>query len=84
MSCITGLHQLLYHILQLLAQEYGDDCGRCLVSAESVVVACCSYRKSEQICVFVNSLDDCDKECQELCVLHRRIAGVQKILTVIC
>ena len=83
MSCITGLHQLLYHILQLLAQKYGNDCGRCLVRSQSVIVADIGCTLTKQVCMRIYSFQDTSQYQQELDVLVRSIAGIQKIYTII-
>ena len=53
MSCITGLHQLLYYILQLFAQEYGNDCRWCFISSQSVIITRISCGFTKQCCVFI-------------------------------
>ena len=46
-SGFTGLDELLYHILQLLAEENGDNCRRRLVCSQSVVISDVGRRTDE-------------------------------------
>ena len=64
---------------QFISQEYGDNCGRCLVSAETMVVSCCRYGKTKEILIVVHCLDDSTEEKQELGVFVRRLARCQKV-----
>ena len=48
-----------------------------------MIVACCSYGKSQKVLIIVHCLDDCRKEQQELCVLGRSLARREKILALI-
>ena len=76
MGCITGLHQLLYYILQLFAQEYGNDCGRCLVSSQSVIVADIGCTLTKQICMGIYGFQNTCQYQQELDVLVRSVTGI--------
>ena len=58
MSSITGLNQLLYHILQVLAQEYGNDGRGCLVSSQPVIVADIGCTLTKQICMGIYGFQD--------------------------
>jgi hypothetical protein len=49
-----------------------------------VIVTCGSNGKSQQVCIFINSLDDSRKECKELDIILGVLAGVKEVLTVIC
>ena len=80
---IPALFKSLDNVLKLLAEEDRDDCRRCLVSAQSVVVTCRSHGKSQQVRILVNCLDDSNQECQELRVLHRRLTRIQQVLTIV-
>ncbi len=51
MGCLTGAAQLIDNILQLLAQEYGNDGWRCLVCAQTVIVTDVGCRFAKQVCV---------------------------------
>ena len=83
MCCLTGLDELLHNILQLLAEEHGDDCGRCLVCPQSVIVADIRCTLAEQISVGVNCLHDAGKYQQELDVLVRCVAGIEQVHAII-
>ena len=83
MCRLTGLDELLHDILQLLAEKHGDDCGRCLVRSQSVIVADVRCTLAEQISVSVNCLHDAGEYQQELDVLVRCVAGIEQVHTVI-
>jgi glutamine synthetase len=60
-----------------------DDCGRCLVRSQSVIVADIGCTLTKQICMRIYSFQDTSQYQQELDVLVRSIAGIQKIYTII-
>ena len=76
MGCITGLHQLLYYILQLFAQEYRNDCGRRLVSSQSVIVADIGCTLTKQIRMGIYGFQNTCQYQQELDVLVRSVTGI--------
>ena len=61
MSRGTCRNQLIDHILKLLTYEDGDDRWRCLLSAETVVVARNSRRLAEQVRMAVNCFHNAGK-----------------------
>ena len=65
---------------QLLAHEDGDDGRRCLVGAQTVIVAGGRDGGTEQVGVLIHGLDDGGEEDKELQVLHRGVTGVQQVL----
>ena len=65
---------------QLIPQENGDDGRRSLVSSQPVVVAGAGCGDPHQIRVLVHSLDHSHEKYQELDVLGRCFAGIQKVL----
>ena len=73
----------IYNGIKLLTEEHGNDCGRRFISAETVVVAGGRNGKAQQLGVFVNALYDRGEECEELHVLHRRLAGIEQVLSVV-
>ena len=79
----TAVYERFYHRVELLAEKYRNDSRRCFISSESVIVSRCSHGKAQQLGIFVNALYHCRKEGQELHVLHRRLTGVQKVLSVV-
>ena len=76
MSRGTCRNQLVDHILKLLTYEDGDDRWRCLLSAETVVVARNSRRLAEQIRMAVNCFHNAGKNKQELDILMRSHARI--------
>ena len=79
MSRGTCRNQLVDHILKLLTYEDGDDRWRCLLSAETVVVARNSRRLAEQIRMAVNCFHNAGKNKQELDILMRSHARIQHV-----
>ena len=66
MSSFTGLNELLYNIVQLVAEEYGDDSGRCFVCTKTMIVSDIGCGLTKQISVNINSLQDTSQNQQEL------------------
>ena len=64
---------------ELRSEEHGNDRGRRLVSAESVVVAGGSDADAQHILIIVHCLNDRAEAEQKQRVLRRRLAGLQKI-----
>ena len=64
---------------QLGAQEYGNDCRRSLVGAQTMVVTSASYGYTQQVLVFINSLQNSCQEGQEAQVLVGLLAGIQQV-----
>ena len=64
---------------QLVAEEHRNYCGRCLVSAETVVIARGSDRETEQTLVVVYCLNYCAEEYEELCIVMWGIAGGKQV-----
>ena len=58
----------------------GNDSRRCFVCAKSVIITGRSNGHSHDILILIDSLDNCSKEKQELSVLLRVLAGIQKVL----
>ena len=79
---LAGLESIKY-LLKLCAYENGHDSRRCLVSAKTVIIACGSNGKSQQVSVLINSLDDSCKEGKELDIVLRILAGIEKVLTLV-
>jgi hypothetical protein len=67
---------------QCIAQEDGDDCGRRLVRAETVIVAGRGDRETEQVCVGIDSGDQACEEDEELEVVLRIVARLEQVLAV--
>ena len=68
--------------VELVAQEDGDDCGRCLVGAQTVVVAGRGDADAQHLLVVIYSGDDTGQEDEELQVLLGGVAGVEQVLAV--
>ena len=64
---------------QLSAKEHGNDSRRSFVSAQTMVIAGAGNRYTQQILIFINSLDNCCQEGQEAQVLVRLLAGIQQV-----
>ncbi len=71
--------QLLQHILQLLAQEDGDDRRRCLIGSQPVVVAHIRGRLPQKIRMDVDGFQDTGQHQQELDILMGRLARLQQV-----
>ena len=84
MCRLAGADELLYHVLQLLAQEYGDDSGRRLVCAQTVVVANVRCGLTEQVCVCIDSFQDAGQHQQELKMLMGCGARIQQVDAIVC
>ena len=56
MGGLAGAAKLIDHVLQLFTDEHGNDSGRCLVSAESVIISDICRRFTKQIGMTVNGL----------------------------
>ena len=64
---------------QLRAQEHGNDSRRSFVSTQTMVIAGAGYRYTQQVLIFINSLDDGCQEGQEAQVFIRLLAGIQQV-----
>ncbi len=65
--------------LKLIAQKHGNDGRRRFIRTKAVIVAGRCNRDTQQILIFVHSLDDRTKEQQELRVFVWRIAGLKQV-----
>ncbi len=70
---------LLEDVVELLAEEDRDDCGRRLVRAEAVIVRRRSDHSAQHAAVLVHGADDGRTEHEKLRVLVRRGAWVEKV-----
>ena len=64
---------------QLSAKEHGNDSRRSFVSTQTMVIAGAGNRYTQQILIFINSLDNCCQEGQEAQVFVRLLAGIQQV-----
>ena len=64
---------------QLSAKEHGDDSRRSFICAQTMVIASAGNRYTQQILIFINSLDNCCQEGQEAQVFVRLLAGIQQV-----
>ncbi len=64
---------------QLSTQENGYNCRRSFVSTQAVVIASAGNRYTQQILVFINSLDDGCQEGQKAQVFVRLLARIQQV-----
>ena len=81
---LCALNNRFEYISQLVAEEDRNDSRRSLARTESVVVACCCNRCTQDILMLVDSLYDSRKHEQELCVLSRCFARLEKINASVC
>ena len=79
---ITG-YQSIQNTLQFFAHKDGDDCRRCFICTQSVVICGRCGTDSQQVCIFIHALNHCTEECQELQVFHWSAARIQQVLTII-
>ena len=79
----TCADQLLQHILKLLTEEYGDNCRRCFISTETVIVSNVCCRLSQKICVLINGFQDTGENKKELDILMRSFSRLKKVDPVI-
>jgi len=56
MGSLTGAAKLIDHVLQLFTDEHGNDSGRSLVGAKSLVISHICRRFTKQIGMTVNGL----------------------------
>ena len=75
--------QCVQNALEFFAHKDGDDCRRCLVCTQTVVISGRRCADAEQVCIFINTLDDCAQECEELHIFHRCAARIQQVLTIV-
>ena len=75
--------QCIQNTLEFFTHKDGDDCWRCFVCTQTVIIAGRRSTDAEQVCVLINTLDNCAQEGQELHVFHRCAARIQQVLTVI-
>ena len=81
---VLAVDDSLYHLAEVISEVNGHDCGRRLVSAESVVVARGSYGSSEQILILVDSLYDSREEKLEGDVVLGVLTGTEEVLAEVC
>ena len=79
-AAVPFCHDLLHNILELIAEEDGDNGGRRLVRAEAVVIADAGCGHAQQVRMAVDGLDDAREHQQELQILVRRLARVEQVL----
>ena len=72
-----------YYFIEFFADKDRDDGRRRLVGTETVIVGGACDGEAHEILMQIESFDDGRKEEKELCVLTRRIAGLEKIDTVV-
>ena len=72
---VSTFHQGFDNAVQLVAQENGDDGGRCFVGTQAVVIAGIGNSAAQQILIFIHTLNEGCQEQQELCVLVGSLAG---------
>ncbi len=73
----------LQDLVQLVTDENGDDGGRRLVAAQTVVIACRGDGDAQDFLILVHRCNNCQQENQELQVFRRRPAGVEQVLACI-
>ncbi len=71
------------HVVQLVAQEDGDDGGRRLLGTQAVLVAGVGGGAAQQVGVLIHRLHDAGEDQQELEIFVGGIAGIQQILAVV-
>ena len=81
---VLAVDDCLYHFAEVVAEINRHNSGRCLVSAESVVVARGGYGGPEQILVFVDSLYDSREEKLEGDVVLGVLTGTEEVLAEVC
>ena len=74
MCCRTCADQLCNHIIKLLTKEYGDDCRRCFICAQSVIISDISCGPAEKICMIIYCFQDAGKYQKELNIFMRCFA----------
>ena len=74
------LHDRVQNGRQLVAQEDGDDGGRRLVAAQTVVVAGVGDAAAQHLLILVHTLDERRQKQQELGILTGSAAGLQQVL----
>ena len=80
---IRAIHQRMDDCGQLVADIHGDDGGRRLIRAQAMIVARAGDAQAKQILILVHRFNDSRQEQQELCVLHRRRAGIQQVFALV-
>ena len=83
MGGLSGVAQLLNHILQLFAQKDRNNSWRGLIRAQAVIISYIRGRLPKQVCVKIHSLDNAGQNQKELHIFVRRIAGIQHISAVV-
>ena len=76
---LTGLHQLLHYVLQLLPQKYGDDGRRRFVRTQPMVVSHVCGALAEQIRMGIHRLHDAGQNQKKLNIGIGRVSGIQQI-----
>ena len=84
MSCSSCADKLIHDISKLFTEEYRNHGRRCLVATQSVIISHVCGRFTEQICMRIYCLENTGQDKQELNILMRCLARLQKIDAVIC
>ena len=82
-ACCSAMLNLVENILQLVAKKDGNDCRRCLLRAETMIVAGVGCRKAQQFRVFIHALDNRAQKYKELCIFMRCFPRIKQILPII-
>ena len=69
----------LHHGVQLITQEDGQNRGRRLLRAQTVIVACKGHGGPQKVLIFIHALDKGGQEQQELGILAGSGAGLKKV-----
>ena len=69
----------IHHLLQIVADEHGNDGGGCLICPQSVIIPRKSDGKAQQILIIVHCLDNSGKDQQKLLIFRRRFTGLEQI-----
>ena len=78
---LCALHDGVQNGGQLVAEEDGDDGGRGLVAAQTVIVARVGHAAAQHLLILVHALDERRQKQQELGILAGSAAGLQQVLT---
>ena len=82
--CFPCTDQLIDHIFQLFSKEYGNNCRRCFVCSQSVIISRICCRFSQKIRMLVNRLQNASQNKQELNILMWCCSRIQHIDSIIC
>ena len=75
----AGIDDAFDDLVELVAQEDGNNRRRCLVGAQTVIVARAGHSHTHQILIVIHCGDDGAEEYEELGVFTGGIAGVQQV-----